>query len=118
MLLSAAGDEGLVDHPASLAKLADVVRIVGGSTMFLAGTFIVKRVICRRFIASHGAGIIALAVLAALAIGRPLYLVNIGVAVVLVTVATWEELAIRSKHRRQALDVGAGAEEKIAVVEG
>ncbi len=117
MLLSAAGDEGLVDHPADAAKLADAVRIVGGAALFLAGTFIVKRVICGRFITSHGTGIAAMAVLAPLAVGMPLYLVSIGVAAILVAVAVWEELAIRAKRRRGGLDPGAGAEEKISMVE-
>lgn len=117
MLLSAAGDEGLVDHPAGSAKLADVVRIVGGAALFLAGAFIVKRVICGRFITSHGTGIAALAMLAAVAVGRPLHLVNVGVAAILVVVAIWEELAIRSKRQRQHLDASAGAEEKISMVE-
>jgi low temperature requirement protein LtrA len=117
MLLSAAGGEGLVDHPADAAKLADVVRIVGGAALFLAGTFIVKRVICRRFITSHGTGIAFLAILAPLALGLPLYLVSVGVAAILVAVAVWEELAIRSKRRRRGRDPGGDAEEKISMVE-
>jgi low temperature requirement protein LtrA len=117
MLLSAAGDEGLVDHPADAAKFADVVRIVGGAALFLAGTFIVKRVICGRFITSHGTGIALLGVLAPLAVGLSLYLVSVGVAAILVAVAVWEELAIRAKRRRRGRDPGAGAEEKISMVE-
>jgi low temperature requirement protein LtrA len=117
MLLSAAGDEGLVAHPADAAKVVDAVRIVGGAALFLMGTFIVKRVICRRFITSHGTGIAALAVLAGVAVGRPLYLVSVGVAAILVSVAVWEELAIRAKRRRQGLDASAGAEETISMVE-
>jgi low temperature requirement protein LtrA len=117
MLLSAAGDEGLVDHPAHAATVADAVRIVGGATLFLAGTFIVKRVICGRFMTSHGTGIAALAALGVVAVGRPLYLINVGVAAIVVSVATWEELAIRANRRRQRVDVSTGAEEKISMVE-
>jgi low temperature requirement protein LtrA len=117
MLLSAAGDEGLVGHPGDPAKPADAVRIVGGAALFLAGTFIVKRVICRRFMTSHGTGIVALAALAPLAVGMPLYLVGIGVAAILIAVAVWEELAIRAKRRRRGLDPGQGAEEKISMAE-
>jgi low temperature requirement protein LtrA len=117
MLLSAAGDEGLVDHPADAAKIADVVRIVGGAALFLAGTFIVKRVICGRFITSHGTGIALLAILSPLVVGLSLYLVSVAVAAVLVAVAMWEEFAIRAKRRRTGRDPGAGAEEKISMVE-
>jgi low temperature requirement protein LtrA len=117
MLLSAAGDEGLVDHPADAAKIADVVRIVGGAALFLTGTFIVKRAICGRFMASHGTGIALLGVLAPLAVGLSLYLVSVGVAAILVAVAVWEEFAIRAKRRRAGRDPGAGAEEKISMVE-
>jgi low temperature requirement protein LtrA len=106
-----------VSHPADAAKLADVVRIVGGAALFLTGTFIVKRVICGRFMASHGTGIALLAVLAPVAVGLTLYLVSVGVAAVLVVVAVWEELAIRAKRQRAGRDPGAGAEEKISMVE-
>jgi low temperature requirement protein LtrA len=117
LLLSAAGDEGLVDHPADAAKLADVVRVIGGSALFLAGALVIKRVICGRYIKSHGTGILALGLLSPLAVGMPLYLVGIGVAAILVAVATWEEVAIRLDRRRRGLDTDAGAEEKISMVE-
>jgi low temperature requirement protein LtrA len=117
LLLSAAGDEGLVGHPADAAKLADVVRNVGGPALFLAGAFVVKRVICGHFMTSHGTGIAALVLLSPLAFGTPLYLIGIGVAVILTTVALWEEIAIRVTRRRRGLDSNAGAEEKISMVE-
>lgn len=117
LLLSAAGDEGLVDHPYEAAKLADVARVIGGPALFLAGSFIVKRVVCGRFIASHGTGILLMLAFAPFAIGLPLYLVGIGVAAILVAVAAWEEVAIRSRRRRKGLDQEDGAEEKISMVE-
>jgi low temperature requirement protein LtrA len=117
LLLSAAGDEGLVGHPADAAKLADAVRNVGGPALFLTGAFVVKRVICGHFMTSHGAGIAVLVLLSPLAIGRPLYLVGLGVAAILVTVALWEEIAIRVNRGRRGLDPNAGAEEKISMVE-
>jgi low temperature requirement protein LtrA len=117
MLLSAAGNEGLVDHPGDAAKLADAVRVVGGAMLFLTGTFIVKRVICGRYITSHAVGIAALAVLGILTVGTPLYLIGTGVAVILVIVALWEELAIRARRRRVGRDPKRGAEERISMVE-
>lgn len=117
LLLSAAGDEGLVDHPAEAAKLADVARVIGGPALFLAGSFIVKRVICGRFIMSHGTGILLLLAFAPFAVGLPLYAVGVGVAAILVAVAFWEEVAIRARRRRMGLDQEHGAEEKIGMVE-
>jgi low temperature requirement protein LtrA len=117
LLLSAAGDEGLVGHPADAAKLADAVRIVGGPALFLAGALVIKRVICGHFMSSHGAGLAVLVLISPLAVGMPLYLVGLGVAAILVTVALWEEIAIRAARRRKGLDPGAGAEEKILMVE-
>jgi hypothetical protein len=50
-------------------------------------------------------------------VGLSLYLVSIGVAAILVAVAVWEELAIRAQRRGKGGDPGAGAEEKISMVE-
>jgi low temperature requirement protein LtrA len=117
LLLSAAGDEGLVDHPAEAAKMADLVRIIGGPALFLAGSFIVKRFVCGLFIKSHGAGVAMLLLFAPLGAGLPLYVLGLGVAAIMVAVAFWEELAIRSSRRRKGLDQEAGAEEKLGMVE-
>jgi low temperature requirement protein LtrA len=117
LLLSAAGDEGLVGHPADAAKLANGVRNVGGPALFLAGAFVVKRVICGRFMTSHGTGIAVLVLLSPLAFGQPFYLTGLAVAVVLATVALWEEIAIRVTRGRKGLNPNVGAEEKISMVE-
>jgi low temperature requirement protein LtrA len=117
LLLSAAGDEGLVGHPADPAKLVDVVRLVGGSALFLAGALVIKRVICGRLIVSHAVGISMLLLFWPLALWLPVYLVGVGVAAILVAVAVWEEVAIRVNRRRRGLDPNAGSEEKISMVE-
>jgi low temperature requirement protein LtrA len=117
LLLSAAGDEGLIGHPADAAKLADAVRIVGGPALFLAGALVVKRAICGRVMMSHATGLALLVLLSPLAIGTPLYLIGLGVAAVLGMVAVWEEVAIRAARRRRGLNPSAGAEEKISMAE-
>jgi low temperature requirement protein LtrA len=117
LLLSAAGDEGLVNHPADAAKLGYMVQIVGGTALFLAGALLVKRVICGRYMSSHVTGMFALLLLFPLAMGKPLYLVGVSVAAILVTVAVWEEVAIRLDRRRKGLSENAGAEEKVSMVE-
>jgi hypothetical protein len=66
---------------------------------------------------SHGTGIAVLVLLSPLAIGKPLYLIGLGVAAILATVALWEEIAIRVTRRRRGLDPNAGAEETISMVE-
>jgi hypothetical protein len=59
----------------------------------------------------------ALLLLFPLAMGKPLYLVGVSVAAILVTVAVWEEVAIRLDRRRKGLSENAGAEEKVSMVE-
>jgi low temperature requirement protein LtrA len=117
LLLSAAGDEGLVDHPAEAAKLADLIRLIGGPALFLAGSFWVKRLTCGRYIKSHAAGIAIMALFAPFGAGMPLYMVGVGVAAIMIVVAFWEEVAIRSNRRRHGRDIEAGAEEKLGMVE-
>jgi low temperature requirement protein LtrA len=117
LLLSAAGDEALVKHPADAATLGNVAQLVGGTTLFLVGALVVKRVICGQFMSSHVTGLLMLILLSPLAIGMPLYQVGLGVAAILVAVAVWEEVAIRLARRRRGLDENAGAEEKISMVE-
>jgi hypothetical protein len=58
-----------------------------------------------------------LAVMSPLLVGRPLYMVGVAVAGVLVTVAVWEEVSIRLDRRRKGLTENAGAEEEISMVE-
>jgi low temperature requirement protein LtrA len=117
LLLSAAGDEGLVGHATDPAKLEDVVLLIGGAALFLTGALFIKRIICGRFIMSHAAGILMLALFAPIAIVLPVYLVGVGVAAILIVVAVWEEVAIRVNRRRRGLDTNAGSEEKISMVE-
>jgi low temperature requirement protein LtrA len=117
LLLSAAGDEGLVGHPADAAKLGDVVRLIGGPALFLAGSLMVKRLICGGIMNSHAAGIFILALASPLAIGLPLFVLGGGVAGILVGVAIWEERAIRARRRRMGQSPNAGSEEKISMVE-
>lgn len=117
LLLSAAGAEGLIDHPADRAKTADLVRIAGGAALFLAGALAVKRVICGTYTKSHLAGLLMLLLWSLLAMRMPLYMVAGGVSAILVIVAVWEEVAIRLGRRREGLDQDEGAEEKISMVE-
>lgn len=117
LLLSAAGDEGLVGHPADAAKIGDVVRLVGGPALFLTGALFVKRLICGAVMTSHVAGIVMLGLIAPLAKGLPLFLVGTGVAAILIVVTVWEEVAIRASRRRKGKDPDAGSEEKISMVE-
>jgi low temperature requirement protein LtrA len=85
--------------------------------LFLTGALAFKRVICGRFMSSHVTGLALLLLLSLLVIGLPLYLVGLAVAAILVTVAAWEEIAIRAGRRRRGLAPNAGAEEKISLAE-
>jgi low temperature requirement protein LtrA len=117
LLLSAAGAEGLVHHPSAASKTADIVRVVGGGALFLIGASAIKRVVCGSYPKSHLAGVMVFFLWAVLSLGMPLYKVAAGVAVILVAVAVWEEVAIRRERGMKGLNEDEGAEERISMVE-
>jgi len=116
LLVSAAGDEPLVKHPGDLAKASEAALILGGPALFLAGATGVKRYVCGGWVGSHFAGIAALVLLAPFAPMLSLLVVSASAAAVLVTVAAWEELAIRRKRRAHG-EGTEGAEAKVEFVE-
>jgi len=116
LLASAAGDEPLVEHPADLAKLGEAALIVGGPALFLAGATAVKRYVCNGWIRSHLYGLAALLAIMPFATKFSLLALAAVAAGILVTVACWEELAIR-KRRRAAGEGEEGAEASVELAE-
>ena len=97
IILAAVADELVLKHPAGHADTRTVLAVVGGPLLFLAGTILFKHAIRGFLQLSHIAGIIALA--AAGWLGRdlsPLWL-SILIAAIMIVVAVWESLSLRSK---------------------
>ena len=115
LLVSAAGNEGLVLHPDDPAKVSDVAFLIGGPFLYLLGAVAIKRVICGGYMASHLTGMAALAAMATIAKGGLVLNLGIAAAAILVVVAAWEEVAIRWKRRNEGKDASIDAEAKIAI---
>ena len=116
LLASAAGNEPLVTHPADAAKFAEAALVIGGPALFLAGAAAVKRYVCDGWIRSHLCGLAVLLAILPFASKFSLLALAASAAAVLLTVACWEELAIR-RLRRDAGEGEEGAESSVELAE-
>jgi len=97
IILAAVADELVLKHPGGHSDLKTVLAAVGGPLLFLVGTILFKHAIRGFLQLSHGVGIIAFA-----ATGwfghdlSPLWL-SILTTAIMVVVAVWESLSLRSK---------------------
>lgn len=95
IVVSAVGDELLLAHPDGHSDLKEVLSIVGGPLLYLAGVILFKRSIHGRLQLSHLVGIGALAVL--MLAGHtlpPLPLAGVTAGILLI-VAAWEAVSLR-----------------------
>jgi low temperature requirement protein LtrA len=96
IILSAVADEIVLKHPDGGSDIRTTVSAVGGPLLFLIGTILFKHSIRGFLQLSHGVGIIALGALACFAQHlSPLWL-SIATTVLLIVVAVWESLSLRS----------------------
>ena len=96
IIVSAVADELVLKHPAGHSGPATVLSAIGGPLLFLLGTILFKHTIRGFLQLSHGAGIVALGVLAWFAGGlSPLMLSTLTTAIMIV-VAVWESISLRS----------------------
>ena len=96
IILTAVADELVLKHPSGHSDLKTIVSSVGGPLLFLVGTILFKQVIRNFLQLSHGVGIVALAVTAYFANElSPLWL-SIVTTAVMVMVAAWESISLRS----------------------
>ncbi len=96
IILAAVADELVLTHPADHSDLKTVLSAIGGPLLFLIGTILFKHTFRRFFQLSHGVGIVALCVLAWFASGlSPLMLSTLTTAI-LVMVAVWESISLKS----------------------
>src|ERR1700759_2588538 len=97
IVLTAVADEVVLKHPAGPADLRTVFCALGGPLLFLVRTILFKHAIRGFLQLSQGAGIIVLAVLGFFASDMSPLALSIATTVLLVVVATWESLSLRSK---------------------
>jgi len=96
IILSAVADELVLMHPNGHSDLRTVVSAIGGPLLFLLGTILFKHTIRGFLQLSHGAGIIAFAVLAWFAGGLSPLLLSALTSLIMIIVAVWESVSLRS----------------------
>ena len=96
IILSAVADDVVLQHPAGHSDLRVVVSSVGGPMLFLIGTILFKLVIRGWLQLSHGVGIIALGLLGWLGAELSPLMLSIATTLLMVIVAVWESLSLRS----------------------
>ena len=96
IIVTAVADELVLKHPHGHSDLRTVLSAIGGPLLFLIGTILFKHSFRGFLQLSHGVGIIALCVLAWFAGGlSPLWL-SILTTAIMVVVAVWESMSLRS----------------------
>jgi low temperature requirement protein LtrA len=96
IILSAVANEMVLTHPADHSDLKTVLSAIGGPLLFLIGTILFKHTVRGWLQLSHGAGIIMLCILAWFAGGLPPLLLSILTTAIMIVVAAWESISLRS----------------------
>ena len=102
IILSAVADDLVLQHPAGHSDVRAVVSAVGGPMLFLIGAILFKLSIRGWLQLSHGVGIIALGVLGWYGEQLSPLMLSIATTVLMVIVAVWESLSLRSRPRSQS----------------
>jgi len=97
IIVSAVADELVLKHPAGHSDLRTVLSAIGGPLLFLFGTILFKHSFRGFLQLSHGIGIIALCVLAWFAHELSPLMLSILTSAIMIVVAVWESLSLRSK---------------------
>jgi low temperature requirement protein LtrA len=106
IVVAAVADELVLAHPYGATDAKTAAMIIGGPSLFIAGTLLFKRVTLRHWPMSHlvGLGLLLLALITA-----PV-LWPLGVAAlcagILVLTAVWETLSLRTEKKNLALATG------------
>jgi low temperature requirement protein LtrA len=96
IIVSAVADELVLKHPGGHSDLKTVISAIGGPLLFLFGTMLFKYSFRGFLQLSHVGGIIALSVLAWFASGLPPLMLSILTTAIMITVAVWESISLRS----------------------
>jgi len=96
IILSAVADDLVLTHPSDHSDTRTVVSAIGGPLLFLIGTILFKHTIRGFLQLSHGAGIVALVVLAYFAGELSPLMLSILTSAIMIVVAVWESVSLRS----------------------
>ena len=97
IILSAVADDLVLWHPLGQPDARTVLSAVGGPLLFLIGTSLFKHTVRGFLQLSHGVGIIALVGLTYFARDLSPLALSILTTLVLIVVAAWESISLRSK---------------------
>jgi low temperature requirement protein LtrA len=97
IVLTAVADEVVLTHPTGHSDLRTVFCAVGGPLLFLVGTILFKHAIRNFFQLSHIVGIAAFLGLGWFAADMSPLLLSVVTTALLIVVAIWESLSLRSK---------------------
>jgi low temperature requirement protein LtrA len=86
----------VLTHPAERSDYRTVLSAVGGPLLFLIGTILFKHTFRGFLQLSHGAGIIALAILAWFAGNLSPLMLSMLTSAIMIVVAVWESVSLRS----------------------
>ena len=100
IILSAVSDDLVLQHPTGHSDVRVVVSTVGGPMLFLIGSILFKYAIRGWLQLSHGVGILALGVLGWFGAELSPLMLSIATTLLMVVVATWESLSLRSASRK------------------
>ena len=100
IIVAAVADELVLKHPGGHSDLKTVTSAIGGPLLFLFGTMLFKHSFRGFLQLSHGAGIIALCVLAWFAGEMSPLMLSILTTAVMIVVATWETMSLRSSEAK------------------
>ena len=97
IVVSAVGDELLLAHPDGHSGLKELLSMIGGPLLYLVGVILFKHSIHGRWQLSHLVGISLLIALLPAATSLSPLLLSIAATIVLLIVAGWEALSLRSQ---------------------
>ncbi len=102
IIVSAVADELVLKHPGGHSDLKTVISAIGGPLLFLFGTILFKHSFRGFLQLSHGAGIVALCVLAWFASELSPLMLSILTTAIMIVVAVWESISLRVRSGRIA----------------
>ena len=96
IIVAAVADELVLKHPGGHSDLKTVISAIGGPLLFLFGTILFKHSFRGFLQLSHGAGIVALCVLAWFASELSPLVLSILTTAIMIVVAVWESISLQS----------------------